>query len=107
MLLLEEKYFWSGLLFVRFVHCWLAGELVICCTTSKRASFSRLICLAQGVSGVCRPAKRARQQGTSRALQSQRQAWMEKLTSEAAQEVQQQASGLQSYLVLDLLQHRS
>lgn len=32
---------------------------------------------------------------------------MEKLTSEAAQEVQQQANGLQSYLVLDLLQHRS
>ena len=35
----------------------------------------------------CRPAKRQRQQGSSRSLQSQRQAWMHKLTSDAAQEV--------------------
>ncbi|KAL0048163.1 hypothetical protein WJX82_009076 [Trebouxia sp. C0006] len=33
-----------------------------------------------------RPAKRQRQQGSSRSLQSQRQAWMHKLTSDAAQE---------------------
>ncbi|DBA89788.1 TPA: hypothetical protein ACH3X2_004661 [Trebouxia sp. C0005] len=34
----------------------------------------------------CRPAKRQRQQDSSRSLQSQRQAWMHKLTSDAAQE---------------------
>ncbi|DBA94406.1 TPA: hypothetical protein ACH3X1_002007 [Trebouxia sp. C0004] len=33
-----------------------------------------------------RPAKRQRQQGSSRSLQSQRQAWMHKLTTDAAQE---------------------
>ena len=34
-----------------------------------------------------RPAKRQRQQGMTHALQSQRQAWMDKLTAEAAAEV--------------------
>ena len=77
---------------VQALGCYFHLAVAPCLCMSRRCKHLRFLTFLQGnVNTGCvlgyRPNKRQKQQATSRTLQSQRQAWMDRLTADAAQEV--------------------